>query len=41
LAQRIAAILLCILDLPKVEAQDIACRPLPQIELPVNPFAQL
>ena len=40
LSQRIAAILLAILGLPKDEAQDIAGRPLPQIELPANPFAQ-
>ncbi len=39
LAKRIAAILLAILGLPKDEAQDVANRPLPQIELPANPFA--
>lgn len=40
LAKRIAAILLTILGLPKDEAQELANRPLPQIELPANPFAQ-
>jgi hypothetical protein len=40
LAQRIAAILLSILGLPKEEAQDIASRPLPYIDLPANPFAR-
>lgn len=41
LAKRIAAILLYVLGLPKEEAQNVASRPLPQIELPANPFAQL
>lgn len=40
LSKRIAAILLTILGLPKDEAQELANRPLPQIELPANPFAQ-
>jgi len=40
LSKRIAAILLSVLGLPKDEAQEIAGRPLPQIELPANPFAQ-
>jgi len=40
LAKRIAAVLLTILGLPKDEAQELANRPLPQIELPANPFAQ-
>lgn len=40
LSKRIAAILLTILGLPKEEAQDLAGRPLPHIELPANPFAQ-
>lgn len=39
LAKRIAAILLTILGLPKDEAQELANRPLPEIELPANPFA--
>jgi len=39
LSQRIAAILLTILGLTCEEAQDVASRPLPQIELPANPFA--
>ncbi len=40
LTKQIAAILLTILGLPKAEAQDVASRPLPHIELPANPFAQ-
>jgi len=40
LSKRIAAILLTILGVPKVEAQALASRPLPHIELPANPFAQ-
>ena len=40
LSERIAAILLTILGLPKEEAQNIAARPLPHIELPANPFVQ-
>ena len=40
LTKRIAAILLTILGLPMEEAQDLASRPLPHIELPANPFAQ-
>jgi AcrR family transcriptional regulator len=40
LSKRIAAILLTILGLPKDEAQELANRPLPRIELPANPFAQ-
>lgn len=40
LSKRIAAILLTILGLPTEEAQDLASRPLPHIELPANPFAQ-
>lgn len=40
LSKRIAAILLTILGLPKEEAQGIAGRPLPHIELPANPFTQ-
>ncbi|RZL02145.1 MAG: TetR/AcrR family transcriptional regulator [Rubrivivax sp.] len=40
LAVRIAAILLGILGLSKEEAQDLASRPLPHVELPANPFAQ-
>ncbi|MGH6646634.1 TetR/AcrR family transcriptional regulator [Aquabacterium sp.] len=41
LSVRIAAILLTILGLSTQEAQEIANRPLPQIELPANPFAQV
>lgn len=40
LSENIAAILLSILGLTKEEAREIANRPLPQIELPANPFAQ-
>jgi AcrR family transcriptional regulator len=40
LTQRIAAILLTVLGLPPEEAQAVASRPLPHIELPANPFAQ-
>lgn len=40
LSERIAAILLTILGVSHEEAHRIACRPLPQIELPANPFAQ-
>ncbi len=40
LSVRIAAILLTILGLTAEEAQDVANRPLPHIELPANPFAQ-
>ncbi|RZI86531.1 MAG: TetR/AcrR family transcriptional regulator [Rubrivivax sp.] len=40
LSVRIAAILLTILGLSTAEAQDIASRPLPPIELPANPFSQ-
>jgi len=40
LSERIAAILLTVLGLSTSEAQDIARRPLPHIELPANPFAQ-
>lgn len=39
LSERIAAILLTVLGLSTAEAQDIARRPLPHIELPANPFA--
>ncbi|RZI85051.1 MAG: TetR/AcrR family transcriptional regulator [Rubrivivax sp.] len=39
LPERIAAIVLTILGLPTDEAHQIAGRPLPQIELPANPFA--
>lgn len=39
LSKRIAALLLTILGLPKEEAHELANRPLPQIELPANPFA--
>lgn len=41
LSVRVTAILLTILGLSKEEAQHIASRPLPQIELPANPFAQV
>lgn len=39
LPQRIAAMVLTILGLGRDEAHQIAGRPLPQIELPTNPFA--
>jgi len=41
LSERIAAILLNVLGLATAEAKKIACRPLPKIELPANPFAQI
>lgn len=40
LSTRIAAILLTILGLTSEEAHAVATRPLPQIDLPANPFAQ-
>lgn len=39
LTERLAAIILTILGLPKEEALKVACLPLPKIELPSNPFA--
>jgi AcrR family transcriptional regulator len=39
LTERLAAIILTILGLSKEEAQKVATRPLPKIELPSNPFA--
>ncbi len=40
LSKRIAAILLTLLGLPKDEAQSLAERPLPPVDLPANPFVQ-